>query len=74
MKTCPLRLINVIAAILVIVGGLNWGLIGIHPDLNVLRAVITNDWALRIVYMAVGLSAVWHIFSCMCKKKCHPDN
>lgn len=54
-----LSIIDWIAAILVIVGGLNWGLVGaFHFDLV---ATIFGDMTTlsRIVYSVVGLSAVW---------------
>lgn len=68
-----------IAKILMIVGGLNWGLIGIGGfagrDLNVVNMLLGSwpqvEW---VVYILVGLSAVWGILSMskccggMCKK------
>jgi len=65
--------------ILLVVGGLNWGLVGIGgfagSNLNVVNLLLgqwpTVEW---IVYILVGLSAVWALMSrdkcCggMCKK------
>lgn len=57
-----------VATILVIVGGLNWGLVGaFHLDLV---ALIFGPMSMlsKIVYILVGLSAVYMAFSC--SKKC----
>ena len=56
-------------SILLIVGGLNWGLMGIGGfmgrELNVVNMLLgswpTVEW---IVYILVGVAAVWAIFSC----------
>ena len=53
-----------VACLLVIIGGINWGLIGVGgflgQDLNVVNMVLgswpTVEW---IVYVLVGLSAVY---------------
>lgn len=44
---------------LVVVGALNWGLVGLL-NLNVVSAVLGAGSALeKLVYILVGLSAVW---------------
>ena len=56
-----MRALNKISLLLLIVGGLNWGLVGI---LNIdLVAAIFGQMSLlsRIVYSLVGLSAVWQL-------------
>jgi uncharacterized protein len=56
-----MRAINQITLLLVIVGGLNWGLVGLFGfDLV---AAIFGEMSLlsRIVYVLVGASAVWQI-------------
>ena len=51
--------IDVAAAVLLVVGGLNWGLIGLGgPDL-VAALLGQGSWASRLVYGLVGVSAVW---------------
>ncbi len=54
-----MKALDVLAAVLVIVGGLNWGLFGaFHFDL--VAAVLGDYSALsRVVYVLVGLSAVY---------------
>jgi uncharacterized membrane protein YuzA (DUF378 family) len=51
-----------IALVLVIVGALNWGLIAINANWN-LVSLLFGNWALieRIVYALVGLSGLWAI-------------
>ena len=54
-----MKSIDLIAAILLVVGGLNWGLVGfLNFDLV---ATIFGDgsWLARLVYGLVGLCAVW---------------
>ncbi len=56
-----MRAINTITLILLIVGGLNWGLVGLF-DFNLVAALFGEMSLLsRIVYVLVGLSAVWQI-------------
>jgi uncharacterized protein len=53
--------LNLITLILVIVGGLNWGLVGLFNfDLV---ATLFGDGSIlaRIVYILVGLSALWQL-------------
>jgi len=60
-----MRKLDVLAAALVIVGALNWGLVAI-AEFDLVAAVFGLDFgetnaATRIVYGMVGLSAVWLI-------------
>lgn len=53
------------AFILVIIGGINWGLVGVFGfDLV---AFIVGDMSVlaRVIYSVVGLSAIYSIFSLM---------
>lgn len=54
-----MKTLDVIAAILLVVGGLNWGLVGVfHFDLV---ATIFGDMSIisRIVYILVGVAAIY---------------
>lgn len=53
-----LKFINTLALVLVVVGGLNWGLVGLF-DFD-LVATIFGDMSMlsRVVYILVGVSAV----------------
>ena len=51
----------ILTLILVIVGGLNWGLVGLF-DFDLVAAIFGGGSALsRIVYVLVGVSAVWQV-------------
>lgn len=52
-----MKTLNVVVLILVIVGGLNWGLVGLF-NFNVVGAVF-GDTAARVIYVIVGLAAIW---------------
>jgi len=55
------RAINKLTLLLVIVGGLNWGLVGLF-DFDLVAALFGEMTPLsRIVYVLVGISAVWQI-------------
>lgn len=53
--------INWVTRILTIVGGLNWGLIGL-ANYNLVSAIFgEGTTAERVVYAVVGISAVWEL-------------
>lgn len=55
--------IDWVALVLTIVGGLNWGLVGAF-NFNLVDALFGEGSALaRIVYVLVGLSAVWLVYT-----------
>ena len=63
-----MRAINIITLILVIIGGLNWGLVGLF-DFDLVTAILgngsaetaTSSSAARIVYILVAVSALYQI-------------
>lgn len=55
-----------IAFILVVVGGLNWGLVAF--DFNLVSMLLGTGTAAKIVYALVGLSAVYAFFKVITKK------
>jgi hypothetical protein len=55
-----------IAFILVIIGGLNWGLIGL-VDFNLVTEIVGAGLIANIIYTLVGISALYMIFTA--KKK-----
>ena len=67
---CCLRKIR---KILLLVGGLNWGLVGVGmlmgSDLNVVHMLL-GSWPTveAIVYVLVGLAALMKLIGCKCKK------
>jgi hypothetical protein len=56
-----MKTLNLITLILLIVGGLNWGLVGLF-NFDLVAALFGEGSLLsRIVYSLVGLSAVWQL-------------
>ncbi len=64
---------SLIGKILLIVGGVNWGLVGVGMLLgsnwNVINLILGSIPTLEaVVYLLVGIAAVMNIFGCKCKK------
>jgi hypothetical protein len=58
-----MNILDWIAVILVIVGGLNWGLVGIF-DFDLVATIFGDMSAIsRVVYTLVGVSALWMIYT-----------
>jgi uncharacterized protein len=56
-----MRVINTVTLVLLIVGGLNWGLVGLL-NFDLVAAIFGEMSPLsRIVYSLVGLSALWQL-------------
>lgn len=56
-----MKALNIITLVLVIVGGLNWGLVGLL-DFDLVAAIFGAGSLLsRLVYIVVGLSAAWQV-------------
>ena len=56
-----MRIANTITLVLLIVGGLNWGLVGLF-GFDLVAAIFGEMSALsRIVYTLVGASALWQM-------------
>jgi hypothetical protein len=56
-----MKSLNLITLILTIVGGLNWGLVGV-ADFDLVAAIFGPDTAAaRLIYALVGLSALYQI-------------
>ena len=69
-KGCTMK---IIAKILVIIGGINWGLVGLgmflNKDWNLVHLILGFSSTIEaIVYLLVGISAIVLIFGCKCKK------
>lgn len=57
-----MKILDILAWILLVVGGLNWGLVGAF-DFNLVTTIFGSMAILeRIIYILVGLSAVYAIF------------
>ncbi|MCD0257149.1 DUF378 domain-containing protein [Xanthomonas melonis] len=57
-----MKTINVITLVLLIVGGVNWGLVGLF-QFDLVAALFGGQDALlaRAVYVLVGVSAMWQL-------------
>ena len=56
-----MRVINTVTLVLLIIGGLNWGLVGLF-NFDLVAALFGEMSALsRLVYTLVGASALWQI-------------
>jgi len=57
-----LRPLNILTLLLVIIGGINWGLVGLLR-FDVVAALFGGPDAMlsRVVYVLVGLSALWQL-------------
>lgn len=57
-----LNILDVIAFILLVIGGINWGLIGLF-DIDLVAAIFGNMSGIsRLIYTLVGLSALYAAF------------
>ena len=58
-----MKLFDVLAAVLLVIGGLNWGLFGLF-DLDLVAASTGSATSLaKLVYAAVGLAALYQVIS-----------
>jgi hypothetical protein len=63
-----MRVLNIITLLLVIIGGINWGLVGLF-DFDLVTAILgngsaetaTSSGAARVIYILVALSAIYQI-------------
>ena len=61
-----------IGKVLLIIGGLNWGLVGVgmlmHSNWNVINMIFGSMPTLEaIIYILVGVAAIMKIVGCRCK-------
>lgn len=56
-----MKIIDTIALVLIIIGAINWGLIGLF-NFNLVDAIFgTMSIISRIIYILVGISGLWGI-------------
>jgi len=53
--------IDIIALALVIIGALNWGLIGLF-DLNLVSTLFTSVGLQKLIYIIVGIAGIYGVF------------
>ncbi|MFA5250689.1 MAG: DUF378 domain-containing protein [Parachlamydiales bacterium] len=57
-----MKKIDLLALILLVVGGLNWGLWGLF-DFNIVDYVFGNLWIANLIYFLIGVSAVYFVIT-----------
>ena len=67
-----LNALDWVAMVLLIVGGLNWGLVGLFDIDVVARILGVMTTASRTVYILVGLAAIYSIYLCVRKLPAQP--
>lgn len=61
LKEETMKIIDVIAMILLVIGGLNWGLVG-AADMNLVEKIFGMGGLTKLIYVLVGISALYEIF------------
>lgn len=56
-----MKTVNALTQILIIVGGLNWGLVGVAKLDLVATLFGAGSFLLNAVYALVGISAIYHV-------------
>lgn len=59
-----MRTLDIITGVLLVIGGLNWGLVGFF-EFDLVAAIFGGQGAVlsRIIYALVGLSALYDLFA-----------
>lgn len=56
-----MKAVNVLSLIMLVIGGLNWGLVG-FAQYDVFAALLgPGSTATRVVYVLIGLAAIWEL-------------
>ncbi|OGN59384.1 MAG: DUF378 domain-containing protein [Chlamydiae bacterium RIFCSPHIGHO2_12_FULL_27_8] len=65
-----MKKLDLIAWILLIIGGINWGFVGV-VDFNIIDYIFGKIWIDKVLYFLVGVSAIYALvnFKHCCKKK-----
>ncbi|WP_420420885.1 DUF378 domain-containing protein [Simkania sp.] len=53
-----MKKLDVLVAILLVIGGLNWGLVGLF-DFNLVDFIFGGYYIDRVIYVIVGIAAVY---------------
>jgi len=71
-----MKYIDCVAAVLLLVGGLNWGLVGLF-DFNLVTYLLGSyPVVVKVVYVLVGLAALvkaYGCYKCKCCGHCHKE-
>lgn len=58
-----MKVLNIIAQVLIVVGGLNWGLVGLF-QIDLVAALLGGESAVwsRVVYSIIGIAALYGLY------------
>lgn len=66
-----MKILSMIAWVLLIIGGLNWGLVGALDTDLVAKIFGAGTTISRLIYILIGLSGIYGIYAMAnCKDKC----
>ncbi|MEX0961474.1 MAG: DUF378 domain-containing protein [Simkaniaceae bacterium] len=54
-----MKRLDAITTLLLIIGGINWGLVGFF-DFNLVEYFICRMWLDRLIYVFIGFAALYH--------------
>lgn len=64
-----MKILGMLAWLLMVAGGLNWGLVGAF-DFNLVSFIFGDGATLeKVVYIAVGVATIVAVGTCCCKSK-----
>jgi len=58
-----MKKLDIFACILLMIGGLNWGLVGFF-DFNFVEYFICRAWLFRVLYVLIGFAALYTLATC----------
>lgn len=61
-----MKILHIITLLLVLIGGINWGLVGI-TGLNIVSTIFGAGIITTIIYILVAISSIYHIFPMITK-------
>jgi len=56
------NILNKVAIVLLIVGGINWGLFGLL-EYNLVAELLETGILSTVIYTLIGLSAIWEVYA-----------
>lgn len=55
-----MKKVDLVASVLILVGAINWGLIGLL-DFDAIEYVLSQAWLDRLAYILIGVAAIYKI-------------
>ncbi len=57
-----MKFLNTLVAYILVIGGINWGLVGFF-NFNLVNYLFEHGWLDRLIYCIVGICAVYFAFA-----------